>query len=554
MATSPASTVPDAPLVFATLTPSNALAIRAFSSVVDAILTEDPDFDRCSNFVSFDQSQVSLSSLLPPPANEDAPSFSENSDFEPDPSATATPQHDDMVFNGHYQFCIDSSTSWPRLPKLGWRAGVGRWKQSRERGDIEILLAYDPAKTFTRGIHGAHAIFNFEKQGNFAVRPLHEIRVNGDSVDKNRGAYSLGLKTRSLIEIGMLKYDFAHQIPPNNPLHAQFQASLGTYLTSELTLEPPYPTISATPSENMIAVGNWTMQGAVGLGASGLVSAASRNVPTFQVVAVKCFARNSGNQKMIADEVDAARAISLAVRDDEDNRFLLRFIEVIYERGNATYNSTFPENVYIFYTPLCRGSLYSLFLGKKITQPDETTCTLVFHQILKGIRCLHDAGFVHRDIKPQNIGIASLKPPHAVILDFGNASQGKHFDPTPGRIGTCAYLAPEMERIQYTNSVDIWAAGIIGYELFVGKNPFNHGKINLWRYSEHKEQRHRLYEKYFAPLSLQDAPPMNALISQMLSLDPTDRITADEALQHPVFNAVSTNNDDNAEAGLKRKR
>ena len=93
---------------------------------------------------------------------------------------------------------------------------------------------------------------------------------------------------------------------------------------------------------------------------------------------------------------------------------------------------------------------------------------VAFHQILLGIRALHLTGFIHRDIKPGNLGIVKLSITEisVVILDYGQAVRSQSCKPTPGKIGTIPYLAPEMEVKEYGQGVDMWACGVIGRQLF----------------------------------------------------------------------------------------
>jgi predicted Ser/Thr protein kinase len=91
----------------------------------------------------------------------------------------------------------------------------------------------------------------------------------------------------------------------------------------------------------------------------------------------------------------------------------------------------------------------------------------------------HRAGFVHRDIKPSNI-MLRLKPDQetqeAVLMDFGIAKvQDAQTSLTgTGAIGTIGYMAPEqiMAAREVDHRADIYALGIVIYELLVGERPF----------------------------------------------------------------------------------
>jgi len=89
-------------------------------------------------------------------------------------------------------------------------------------------------------------------------------------------------------------------------------------------------------------------------------------------------------------------------------------------------------------------------------------------QILQALAYLHRHGILHRDLKPQNVLIAegSVK-----VVDFGLASLLEGI--TPGAAGTLAYIAPEVLRGKMsTIAADLYAVGVIAYELLSGKHPF----------------------------------------------------------------------------------
>ena len=100
-------------------------------------------------------------------------------------------------------------------------------------------------------------------------------------------------------------------------------------------------------------------------------------------------------------------------------------------------------------------------------------------QACHGLQAAHDAGVVHRDVKPDNFFITNdgvLK-----VMDFGIAKQ--HATPgvtVAGSIaGTPMYMSPEQISNFSTVShlTDVYALGVCAYELFTGKVPFNHAEL-----------------------------------------------------------------------------
>jgi len=102
-----------------------------------------------------------------------------------------------------------------------------------------------------------------------------------------------------------------------------------------------------------------------------------------------------------------------------------------------------------------------------------------FVQLLKGVKACHDAGIVHRDIKPQNLLLDEnyqLK-----IADFGLSFIAKTYGKIvemKTRCGTRGYQAPELIKgVTYTKVCDIFSCGVVLFILLTGHPPFE----RAWR-------------------------------------------------------------------------
>jgi eukaryotic-like serine/threonine-protein kinase len=93
----------------------------------------------------------------------------------------------------------------------------------------------------------------------------------------------------------------------------------------------------------------------------------------------------------------------------------------------------------------------------------------VFAQVVAGLRAAHEAGVIHRDLKPHNILVATTG--RVVITDFGLA---RHIDDAESRarlIGTPAFWAPEQGRGEpATFASDVYSVGLIAYRLWSGSD------------------------------------------------------------------------------------
>ncbi len=102
----------------------------------------------------------------------------------------------------------------------------------------------------------------------------------------------------------------------------------------------------------------------------------------------------------------------------------------------------------------------------------------IFRMILQGVGAAHGEGLIHRDLKPANILIRK-RDGVAKVTDFGiakgeeDAKAGRGV--TKGIIGSLAYMAPEQVRGQrdLDKRVDIYALGILLFELLIGRVPFD---------------------------------------------------------------------------------
>ena len=115
------------------------------------------------------------------------------------------------------------------------------------------------------------------------------------------------------------------------------------------------------------------------------------------------------------------------------------------------------------------GTLDALRSGGRTTPGEAVSLGT---QIARGLGAAHAAGIVHRDIKPANLLLTAggvLK-----ILDFGIAKlSGVDLTKTGGTLGTVAYMSPEQVRGEPVDGrADIWALGVVMYELCAGERPF----------------------------------------------------------------------------------
>jgi serine/threonine-protein kinase len=105
----------------------------------------------------------------------------------------------------------------------------------------------------------------------------------------------------------------------------------------------------------------------------------------------------------------------------------------------------------------------------------------IVRQIAAALDVAHAAGIVHRDLKPENVFLAEEEGQRVVkVLDFGVAkftdalAHGAHATASNTLVGTPRYMSPEQARSsrELDGRSDLWALGMIAYEMLTGTHPF----------------------------------------------------------------------------------
>jgi len=157
----------------------------------------------------------------------------------------------------------------------------------------------------------------------------------------------------------------------------------------------------------------------------------------------------------------------------------------------------------------------------------EQKAAYFLREIGKGLAYLHDRGIVHRDLKPGNI---FYDDGYTKIGDYGLSkfiSISRHSAQTSS-VGTVHYMAPEVGSGDYSRGIDIYALGVILYEMLMGNVPFEGSSMGevLMKHLTAQPEVDSLSE------------PFAKVIRKALAKDPKDRYqTVDEMLED-VFNVA----------------
>uniref|UniRef100_A0A8D2QSR2 calcium/calmodulin-dependent protein kinase n=1 Tax=Zosterops lateralis melanops TaxID=1220523 RepID=A0A8D2QSR2_ZOSLA len=235
--------------------------------------------------------------------------------------------------------------------------------------------------------------------------------------------------------------------------------------------------------------------------------------------------------KVLAGQEYAAKIINtkkLSARDHQKLEREARICRLLKHPNIVRLHDSISEegHHYLIFDLVTGGELFEDIVAREYySEADASHC---IQQILEAVLHCHQMGVVHRDLKVGSLLVS--------CAGTGAARRWRDGLSVPGFAGTPGYLSPEVLRKDpYGKAVDLWACGVILYILLVGYPPF-------W-----DEDQHRLYQQikagaYDFPSPEWDTvtPEAKDLINKMLTINPSKRITAAEALKHPWISHRAT--------------
>ena len=262
-------------------------------------------------------------------------------------------------------------------------------------------------------------------------------------------------------------------------------------------------------------LGEWTLADPLGEGASAIVYAAhpSRAEPS---------ANPDYALKVLRPEL--ARK-SLWVRQFRREGILGRLLE--HPHAIPVLGGALKEPPFYLVLPRLRGST----VARVLRGAGAFACAhavWVVRQVADALGLVHDRGWLHGDVKPDNIHISPEG--HATLFDFGMATPVNQAGELHDRrlAGTLAYCAPEQftSRLTIGPASDVYSLGITFFELLTGHCPFT--ADHPTSLVESHLQRVPPSPRSFAPHLPRDVA---ACVNRMLAKDPGRRPTTDGELQ-----------------------
>jgi predicted Ser/Thr protein kinase/class 3 adenylate cyclase len=295
--------------------------------------------------------------------------------------------------------------------------------------------------------------------------------------------------------------------------------SMGNQSMATLRMDGTIPATTAPASEQAdLALGHrfagrYKIDSILGRGGMGVVYKAT-DEQLDETVAIKTLTgdvmtRSPEDLERFKREIRLARKIT--------HRNVLR----TYDYGEA-------EGVYFISMEFVRGYTLNELMDEAPSRQMPPRATIgIARQICRGLHAAHEQGIIHRDIKPQNVLIDAKG--EVKLMDFGVARMTETADAMTQAgliVGTPHYMSPEqVQGKQLDPRTDVYAMGVLLYELLIGKRPFESTSLTGILTAH-------IMEKAKAPIEIRPdvGRAMNAIVMRCLEKDPAARYSDAGAL------------------------
>jgi serine/threonine protein kinase len=228
----------------------------------------------------------------------------------------------------------------------------------------------------------------------------------------------------------------------------------------------------------------------------------------------------------------AVKVVTKAKLTREDEVALVDEINILNELQNKhiiRLYDVFDEKAYWYLITelMTGGELFDRIVSKAFYNEKEArdVCKILF----EAIGFCHSKSVCHRDLKPENLLLRTISNDSDIkIADFGFAKKVLTPNSLTTQCGTPGYVAPEiLEGVSYDIQSDMWSLGVIIYIILGGYPPFiEQNQRELFR--KIRRGQYEFHEEYWGSVS----PDAKDMIKCLLTVQPAQRMTANQALQH----------------------
>ncbi|KAK5055099.1 hypothetical protein LTR84_012847 [Exophiala bonariae] len=278
-----------------------------------------------------------------------------------------------------------------------------------------------------------------------------------------------------------------------------------------------YPTAGRRRTSITAQTGTWSLGKTIGQGSMGKVKLA-RNIETGEQAAIKIVPRQTADEHgNIKDErADRSKEIRTA-----REAAMVSLLSHPYICGMIDVQRT-NYHWYMLFEYVNGGQMLDYIIAHGRLK--EKQARKFARQIASALDYCHRNSIVHRDLKIENILIS--KTGDIKIIDFGLSNLYSPRSLLKTFCGSLYFAAPELlQARQYTGpEVDIWSFGIVLYVLVCGKVPFD---------DQSMPQLHAKIKRGVVDYPQWLTAECKSIISKMLVVDPRDRATLQEIMNHP---------------------
>ena len=202
------------------------------------------------------------------------------------------------------------------------------------------------------------------------------------------------------------------------------------------------------------------------------------------------------------------------------NKYIIKLIDNFYDEKNKGY---------CLVMELCDGDLSQILNKIKPKGLPLNIIYKIFTQLNEALKEILNIGYVHRNLKPNNILIKYTDNNHTNFdIKLSSFKYSKYISDKIEEhsfVGTEAYMAPEIENYKYNNKCDLWSLGVLLYQLYTNKYIF-----------EADNRGERMKNKYEGKIVKEtDNEMINKLIRKLIQVDIDKRIKWEEYFNDEFF-------------------